>query len=92
MAEIGPHDVVLITRPTMYTFALDAGTPVRLRPTPDLVVGFAPRFKDKRLHPIDFLTKPTRDEVTRTVIPADRVFIVHSRADQSGYKQVPLRP
>jgi hypothetical protein len=34
MAEAGPHDVMLITRQTAYTFAPEANTPMRLRPSP----------------------------------------------------------
>jgi hypothetical protein len=86
MAEIGPHDVVLITRPTMYTFALEADTRVRLRATPDLVVGYMPRFADSRLHAIDWLTAAAKVEIRSEVQNADRVYVVDSAIDPKGYK------
>ncbi len=72
MAEAGPGDVVFITRGTMYTFALEAGTPVGVRPTPSLEVGFMPRFADKRLHPLDLLTSSTRSEITSALGKTER--------------------
>jgi hypothetical protein len=86
MAQAGPQDVVIITRPTVYTFALDAGTPVRVRPSPDLTVGFMPKFADKRLHPIGFLTGSAKREIESALKKTNRVFVVHSLADKSGYK------
>ena len=40
MAEAGPADVVFIARGSMYTFALEASTPVEVRPNSSLEVGF----------------------------------------------------
>jgi hypothetical protein len=85
MAEVGPQDVVLITRPTEYTFALEANTPVRLRPTPDLIVGFEPRFADLRLHPLG--NPVNRREVTSALAATDRVYVVDSFLARQGYKQ-----
>jgi hypothetical protein len=87
LAEIGPHDVVFITRPTVYTFALEANTPVQLRPTPDQIVGFVPRFADKRLHPLGSLTPATRREIGTALKGADRAFVVDSLVAPQGFKQ-----
>jgi len=85
MSQVGPQDVVIITRPTVYTFALDAGTPVRVRPTPDLTVGFMPKFADKRLHPIDFLTPAARNEIVSALKNTNRVYVVDSLADRAHW-------
>ena len=86
MAEAGPDDVVIATRPTIYTFALEAGAPVRLTPTPSLTVGFMPKFADKRLHVIGFLTGGVKREIETALKKTDRVFVVHSLADEVGYR------
>jgi len=87
MAEAGPGDVVFITRGTIYTFALEAGAPVGLRPTPDLEVGFKPRFADRRLHPLDLLTSSTRNEITAALDKTERAYVVDSLVDPSGYRK-----
>ena len=87
MAQAGPDDVVIITRPTMFTFALEAGSPVRMRPTPALTVGLMPKFADKRLHPIDFLSGAAKRELETALKKTNRVFVVHSLADEVGYRQ-----
>ena len=89
MAEAGPHDVVLITRPTAYTFALEANTPVRLRPTPDQLVGFEPSFADKRLHLGGLLTPASRREMDSALKTTDRVYVVDSLVARPAFKQYP---
>jgi hypothetical protein len=86
MAEVGPGDVVLITRYTAYTFALEANTPVRLQATPDLVVGFTPLFADKRLHPLGWLTRETRLELGSALEHTNRTYVVDSLIGQEGFK------
>jgi hypothetical protein len=87
MAEAGPGDVVFVTRGAMYTFALEAGAPVRVRPTPDLEVGFMPRFADKRLHPLDFLTTSTQHEIAFALGKRKRAYVLDSLVDQNGYQK-----
>jgi hypothetical protein len=87
MAEVGPQDVVLITRPTVYTFALEANTPVQLQPTPGQEVGFMPRFADKRLHPLEWLTRATKREVGAALDNTNRAYVVDSLVDPNGMKQ-----
>ena len=87
MAEAGPGDVVFITRGTIYTFALEAGTPVQVRLNAGLEVGFMPRFADKRLHPLDFLTRSTRIEIAFALARTERAYVVDSLVDQKGYQQ-----
>jgi hypothetical protein len=91
MASIGPDDAVLITRPTIYSFALNADTPVRLHATPELLQGIAPVFRDPRLHPVDFLTAAQRRKIAEALTPVDRVYVVHSRNDPNGYKKYLLQ-
>jgi hypothetical protein len=67
-----------MTAPTLFTFALEANTPVRLRPTPDLVVGFVPLFADKRLHPIGLLTPETELEIGSALEGTNRAYVVDS--------------
>ena len=85
LASIGPDDVVLITRPAMFSFALDTDTPVRIQADPDLIQGFIPRFKDKRFVPVDFLSTEQRRAIDRAVRSADRVLVVDSNNDPAGY-------
>jgi hypothetical protein len=87
MTQAGPGDVVFITRGAMYTFALEAGTPVRLRPTPRLEVGFMPLFADSRLHPLDFLGAPTQSEITSALSETKRAYVVDSLVDQNDYRK-----
>ncbi len=69
----------------MYSFALDADTPVRIQADPDLIQGFIPRFKDKRFVPVDFLSTEQRRAIDRAVKSADRVLVVDSNNDPAGY-------
>jgi hypothetical protein len=85
MANLQPNDAVLITRPTFYSFALYANTPVDLRATPERSVGFLPEFSDKRLHLFDFFTT-TPEELEQFVDHADRLYVVHANVGQAQYK------
>jgi hypothetical protein len=87
MAKAGPRDVVIVTRPEMFTFALEAGVPVRLRPTPDRIVGFTPHFKDPRIHAIDILSSGAKKEIVSALKNTNRAFVVDSTVDVQGYKQ-----
>ena len=58
-----------------------------VRPTPDLEVGFMPRFADKRLHPLDLLTTSTRSEITSALGKTERAYVVDSLVDPSGYRK-----
>jgi hypothetical protein len=87
MAEAGPQDVILITRPEQYTFALEAGAKVNLRPTPHLIIGLAPHFKDKRLHPIDTWSAAARKEIVSALKNTNRAFVVDSTVGQADYKK-----
>jgi hypothetical protein len=87
MAEVGPQDVILITRPEMYTFALESGAPVNLHPTPGLIIGIAPRFKDKRVHPIDILSATAKAEIVAVLKKTNRALVVDSDAGRTAYKQ-----
>jgi hypothetical protein len=87
MAEAGPRDVLFITRGTIYTFALEANTPVGVRATPDLEVGFMPRFADRRLHPLDLLTSSTQVEIAFALAKKERAYVVDSLVDQDGYRK-----
>src|SRR5262249_20123928 len=86
MSEVGPQDVVLITRQTMYTFALEANTAVRLRPTPDEVIGYMPLFADKRLHPLGMLTPHTQREIGSALETTNRAYVVDSDLGQKAFK------
>jgi len=77
---------VLVTRPTMYTFALEANTALSLRRIPSLTVGFVPQLKDKRLHLLDWLTTAAKHEIDAALKNTNRVFVVHSLVDTAGYR------
>jgi hypothetical protein len=76
MAQLGSHDAVWIARAMTYSFALSAGTPVRVRATPKEEVGFQPEFADPRLHVLGFT--PTRRELAKSVKNVDAVYVVLS--------------
>jgi hypothetical protein len=76
MAELGPHDAVWITRSAFFPFALQSGAPVRLRATPNRIVGFLPDFTDPRFHLVDFGT--TSSELAGSLTHVDRVFVVNA--------------
>lgn len=83
MAELGPRDEIWVTRPTTYSFALYAQTPVSLRETPDRVIGFLPRFSDPRVHMLDLAAN---EEDLQDLGPdVDRVYVVHADVGSSGY-------
>jgi hypothetical protein len=83
MADAGLRDAVLITRPTSYSFALYANTPVDLRNTPERAIGFLPEFSDQRLLVHDFTT--TLEELDDFIHEAERVYVVHANVDPAGY-------
>jgi hypothetical protein len=85
MARVQPSDAVLVTRYAMFSFALDAGTPVRVQPAPEKIQGMIPRFADKRIIAVDFLDRAQVLEVDRALRSARRVFVVDSGADPPGY-------
>jgi hypothetical protein len=74
--RVGKDDAIVITRPTSYSFALYADTPVALRPTPERSIGFLPDFSDDRIHVHDFTTTP--EEFDSFVAGADHVYVVHA--------------
>ncbi len=76
MASLGTHDAVWITRPTVYSFALYAHSPVRLRATPNEEVGFLPEFVDTRLHGLGW--DPSSRVLKDSVENAQTVFVVHA--------------
>ena len=87
MASLRPNDAVVITRPTFYSFALYADTPVDLRATPGRSIGFLPEFSDERLHLFDFFTT-TSEELEQFIGDADRLYVVHANVSpqtQSKY-------
>ena len=80
MATIGPQDVVLVARTTMYSFAFNADLPIRIQPRPETVQGFDPLFRDKRLHTVGPLTASVRQDIDRVVKPVDRVVVFEPNA------------
>ena len=60
---------------------------MRLKPTPSLTVGFLPKFADKRLHVIGFLSGTAKGEIETALKETDKVFVVHSLADEVGYRK-----
>jgi hypothetical protein len=86
MSHLRPDDVLLIARPTIFSFAYYANTPVRIQPNANLVQGFLPRFKDQRLVPVDFLTSAQRSKVDAAVRTATRVFVLDSNNVRDGLR------
>ena len=64
-----------MTRYAEYGFALYSGLPYRIVGTPQLSVGFEPRFKNPRVHILDFDLR--EEAVKASVRSADRVIVVH---------------
>jgi hypothetical protein len=87
MAEAGPQDVVFIARSALFSFGLEAGSPAQVRPTPALIVGFLPKFKDKRLHPLDVLSTPAKQDIISALKKTNRAYVVDSTVDPAGYKK-----
>jgi hypothetical protein len=50
VSHLQPGDVVLVTTPSIYTFADSAGLPLSMRATPSRQIGFTPVFADPRIH------------------------------------------
>jgi hypothetical protein len=80
MANLRPNDAVMITRLTVYSFALYANSPVDLRAAPERSVGFLPEFSDERLHLVDFFTT-TSEELEQFLGDADRLYVVHANVN-----------
>jgi hypothetical protein len=85
MKELGPNDVLLVTRPAMFSFAFNANTPTEVQATPDRSASFIPRFADDRIHAIDFLTQAQMQQLDEAVASADRVLIVDSNFNVPVY-------
>src|SRR5262249_61996484 len=79
-------DVVLITRPAMYSVAFYADTPVRVQEAPGLIQGMLPRFADRRIVPVNSLSKAQLVTVDHALASADRVFVIDSNNDPTGYR------
>jgi hypothetical protein len=77
MAEHGPNDVVWITRPAVYSFALSADAPLHIDPTPGSNVGYVPDFEDPNILTLDYSLDP--EAMKRSVKNADEVRIVHAK-------------
>jgi hypothetical protein len=86
MAGAGPNDAVLVTRPTIFSFALYADTRVKLQPDAQLTQGFMPEFADRRVHPIDWLSPEQRQVLRDAVAKVDRVYVVDSQVDPRAYR------
>ncbi len=86
MAEAGPHDVMLITRQTAYTFAPEANTPMRLRPSPTKSSVSSPRFADERLLTLGLHPRDQR-EIDSALETTDRAYVVDSRVGYEAFKQ-----
>jgi hypothetical protein len=76
-SEIGPRDVVILAGGRIYSFAISSRTPLRLKPTPDHMIGFTPMFDDKRFHTFGEWSElaGTPDEIRAAVDGADRVVL-----------------
>jgi hypothetical protein len=76
-ASIGRRDVVIITGPSTYSFADSSMTPVDLVATPNHQVGFAPVYRDPRIHVIGpWAVEPgTHADIRSWVQDARRVFV-----------------
>jgi hypothetical protein len=75
--SIRPGDAVIITSSSAFSFAASATTPVTLVPTQKHEVGFAPVFRDPRIHVIGpwAVTPGTPAEIRSWVRNTDRVFV-----------------
>jgi hypothetical protein len=81
MADLGPDDRVWIMRSASYPFALQSGSPVDLRATPERLVGYFPEFEDRRLQTVDFDT--SADELDESLEDVARVFVVDAGVPRS---------
>lgn len=77
MHRLEERDVVWITRPTSFSFALAASSPLQLEPTPERAIGFLPDFADPRFVPIPDYELDSRT-LDASLADADRVWIVHA--------------
>jgi hypothetical protein len=75
--SIRPGDVVIITSSSAFSFAASTATPVTLVPTPKHQVGFAPVFRDPRIHVIGpwAVRWGTAADIRSWVRDTDRVFV-----------------
>lgn len=83
VAQLGPDDVVWLTRVTTYSFAIATDVPVELRSTPERLIGFLPDFDDPRIVVTDFETPD--EELAASLVGADRVLLVHGLLRSQGY-------
>lgn len=79
-ASVGPDDVVIVTGPSTFSFAISTTTPVGVRATPDHQVGFAPLFLDPRIRNIGGWAAVSRSptQVATWADDARRAFVFHS--------------
>jgi hypothetical protein len=86
LPTLGPKDVVLISRPAMFSVAFYANTPVRLQEAHDQIQGMLPHFADRRIVPVNFLGKAQLATIDSALARADRVFLIDSNNDRAGYR------
>ena len=78
--SIRSNDLVIVSGPSTFCFAISTTTPVGTRATPDHQVGFAPIYLDRRIHNVGgwaALPRSPADIPALTSDP-DRVFVVVS--------------
>jgi hypothetical protein len=79
-ASVGPDDVVIVTGPSTFSFAISTTTSVRVQATPDHQVGFAPDFLDPRIRNIGGWAAVPHSpaQVAAWAADARRAFVVYS--------------
>jgi len=77
-ASVGLHDVVVVTSPSTFSFAISGTTPVRVHATPDHQVGFAPVYLDRRVKNVGrwAVAPGSPAQVRSWTADADRVFVL----------------
>jgi hypothetical protein len=78
--SIRSNDVVIVSGPSTFSFAISTTTPVGTRATPDHQVGFAPIYLDRRIHNVGgWAALPgSPADIPAWTSDADRVFVVVS--------------
>ena len=87
-ASIGPDDIVIVTGPSTFSFAISTTTPVGVQATPDHQVGFAPVFRDPRILNVGgwAASPPSPAQIRASAADADRVFVLNDGVMGNGQR------